>query len=70
MLLALLLFYDDGSLDIEIILFFKDVKQGWIGSTIDTNLLELVSEVILDWLLLECVSLQDDIVLALEHETV
>ena len=69
-LLTLLLFNDDRALKVQIVLFLQDVKERWIGATINTNLLELVPEMILDWLLLEAVPLEDDVVLTFEYEAV
>lgn len=70
MFFTLLLLNDDCALEVEIVFLFKDIEERWIGASIDTNLLELVSKVVLDWLLLEIVSLQYDVVLAFKHEAI
>ena len=70
MFFALLLFDHDRALEIQVVLFFKDVEQGWVGASVDSNLLELVSEVVLDGLFFETASLQDDVVFALEYKAV
>lgn len=70
MLLALLLLHQNRPFKVQIVLFFKDFKECRVGATIDANLLELVPEVVLDRLLLECVASHDDVILALEHEAV
>ena len=70
MLLTLLLFNDNSSLEVEIVLLLQDVEERWICATIDANLLELIPEMILDRLLLKAVPLKDDVVLAFEHEAV
>ena len=70
MLFSLLLLNDDCSLKVEIILLFKDIKERRVGTTVDTDLLELISEMILDGLLFEAVSLKNDVVLAFEDEAV
>ena len=70
MLFALLLFDHDRALEIQVILFFEYVEQRWVSTSIDSNLLELVSEVVLDGLFFKTASLQDDVVLALEYKTV
>lgn len=69
-LFALLLFYHNCALEIQVILFFEYVKQRWVSTSIDSNLLELVSEVILDGLFFKTASLQDDVVLAFEYKAV
>ena len=70
MLFALLLFDHDRALEIQVILFFEYVEQRWVSTSIDSNLLELVSEVVLDWLFFKTASFQDDVVLALEYKAV
>ena len=70
MLFSLLLLDDDCSLKVEIILLFKDIKERRVGTTVDTDLLELISEMILDGLLFEAVSFKNDVVLAFEDEAV
>ena len=70
MLLALFLFNDDSSLEVEIVLLLQNVEERWICATVDANLLELIPEMILDRLLLKAVPLKDDVVLAFEHEAV
>ena len=57
MLFSLLLFNNDCSLEVKIVYFLKDVEQGWVGASINTDFLEFVPEMILDRLLLELTSL-------------
>ena len=57
MLLPLLLLYDDCPLEVKVVGFFKDIKEGRVSPSINANLLELVPEVILDGLLLEAAAL-------------
>ncbi len=57
MFLALLLLNNDRSLEVQIVYFLKDVEQGWIGASINTDFLEFVPEMVLDRLLLELTSL-------------
>ena len=64
-LLPLFLLNDNRSLEVQVVLLFQNVEKGRVRATIDSDLLKLVPEVVLDRLLLEAVSLEDDIVLAL-----
>jgi len=71
MLPPLFLLHDDGPLDIQVIVFiFQDLKKGWVLPAINTDLLEFVSEVLLDRQFLEGRALQDNVVLTLEDEAV
>ncbi len=70
MFLALFLLNNDRSLEVQIVYFLEDVEQGWVGASINTDFLEFVPEMILDRLLLELASFQDDVVLPLEHKAV
>ena len=70
MFLSLFLFDNYRPFDIQVILFFQDVVQGRIGAPINANLLEFVSEMVFNWLLLEGLSLDDHIVFPFEHEAV
>ena len=53
--LTLLLLDDDCSLEVQVIFFFEDVEKRWIGTSIDSNLLELVPEMVFNCLLFESV---------------
>jgi len=70
MLFTLLLLHYNCALEVEIVFLFKDIKERWIGASVDTNFLEFVSKVVLDRLLLEIISLHNDIVLAFEYEAI
>ena len=71
MLPALLLLHNNGPLNVQVIVFvFQNFKERRVLSAIDTNLLEFVSEVLLDWQFLESGTLQDNVVLTLEDEAV
>ena len=70
MLFTLFLFDDDRSLVVHVVDLVKHVEKRWIVATIDADFLELVPEVILDWLLFKAVPFQDDIVFPLENETI
>ena len=68
--LPLLLLNHDCPLKIQIIFFLKHVKKWRVSASINANLLELVPEVVLDWLLFEAVSLHDHVVLTFEDKTI
>ena len=70
MLFTLLLLNHDRPLEIQVVLFFKHVEERWVRASINAYLLELVAEMVLDRLLFELLTLNDDVVLALEHEAV
>lgn len=69
-LLPLLLLHDDGSLEVQVIGLLKDIEQGWVRASVNADFLELVSEMVLDRLLLKAAALQNDVVLAFEDEAV
>lgn len=71
MLPSLLLLHNDGPLNVQVVvLVFQDLKKGGVLAAIDTDLLELVPEVLFDRQLFEGRPLQDDVVLSLEDEAV
>lgn len=67
-LLALFLLNNNCSFQIEIILFAEDIIQGWVLTSINSDLMKFVPEIILHGLLFECFSLKDDIVLSFEDD--
>ena len=69
-LLSLFLLDDNCSFDVQIVLFFQDVVKRRICSTINSDLLELVPEMILDRLFLEVVPFQDYVVLPFKDEAI
>ena len=70
MLFTLFLLDHDRPLEIKVVLFFQHVEERWVRASINAYLLELVAEMVLDRLLFELLTLNDDVVLALEHEAV
>lgn len=63
--------HNDCALDVQVIEFIlQDFKEGRILTTIDTDTLEFVSEVLFDGELLESRALHDYVVFAFEDETV
>ena len=69
-LFPLLLLDYDRPLDIQIVFLLQNVKKGRVSSAINSDLLELVAEVILDGLLRELVFFVQDVIFAFKDETV
>ena len=67
---SLFLLHDEHPLEVEIVFFLQDVEERRISPAVNSYLLELIAEVILDGLLDELVPFVQNVIFAFEDKAV